>query len=76
MGAMVIAVFSAVIAFPLVRLVATGLHARTVRRAQGQVELQEVAWASVTADGMRETFALDSAIFDVGQKHAINDSKL
>lgn len=121
----VIAVFSAVIAFPLVRLVATGLHARTVRRAQGQMDLEEadriysrlseqekkvvqafvqaggsvltwrqvnqlglpsngieslmqreVAWASVTADGMQETFALDSAIFDVGQKHAINDSKL
>lgn len=37
----VIAVFSAVIAFPLVRLVATGLHARAVRRAQGQMELEE-----------------------------------
>lgn len=121
----VIAVFSAVIAFPLVRLIATGLHARVVRRAQGQMELEEaeriyarlsehekivvqafvqaggsvltwgqvnqlglpgngiesliqreVAWTSTTADGMRETFALDSAIFDVGQKHATNESKL
>jgi hypothetical protein len=25
-------------------------------------------WTSVTADGMRETFALDSALFDVGQE--------
>lgn len=121
----VIAVFSAVIAFPLVRMVATGLHARAVRRAQGQMELEEaeriygrlseqekkvvqafvqaggsvltwgqvnqlgllgngieslmqreVAWTAMTADGMRETFALDSAIFDVGQKHATNGSKL
>ena len=120
----VIALFSAVIAFPLVRLVATGFHARAVRRAQVQMELEEadriysrlsehekivvrafvqaggsvltwrqvnqldlpgngiesliqreVAWASTTADGMRETFALHSAIFDVGQKHATNDSK-
>jgi len=37
---------------------------------------REVAWTSMTADGMRETFALDSAIFDVGQKHATNDSNL
>ncbi|HKK57112.1 hypothetical protein [Marinobacter sp.] len=121
----VIAVFAAVIAFPLVRLAATGLHARAVRRAQGRMELEEaervygrlsehekavvqafvqtggsvltwgqvnqlglpgngiesliqreVAWTSMTADGMRETFALDSAIFDVGQKHATNDSNL
>lgn len=37
----VIALFSAVIAFPLVRLVATGFHARAVRRAQVQMELEE-----------------------------------
>lgn len=121
----VLAVFSAVIAYPLARLVATGLHAYTVRRAQGQMELEEaeriyvclseqekkvvqafvqagcsvltwgqvnqlglpgngieslmqreVAWTSMTADGMRETFVLDSAIFDFGQKHAANGSKL
>ena len=115
----VIAVFSAVIAFPLVRIIATGLHESVVRRAQSQEELEEakrvysrlspheksvvqafvqsgssvltwnqvnklglsgnaiesliqreVAWTSTTSDGMRETFALDSAIFDVGQKHA------
>lgn len=119
----VIAVFSAVIAFPLVRLVATGLHARAVRRAQGRMELEEaeriyarlsedektavqafvqaggsvltwaqvnqlglpgtgvesliqreVVWTSTTADGMRETFALDSAVFDVGQKRATDSS--
>ncbi|OIN12749.1 hypothetical protein [Oceanisphaera psychrotolerans] len=121
----VIAVFSAVIAFPLVRLVATGVHARTVRRAQGRMELEEaeriygrlsedektvvqafvqaggsvltwgqvnqldlpgagieslvqreVVWTSVTADGMRETFALDSAVFDVGQKRVADESNL
>ena len=121
----VIAAFAAVIAFPLVRLTATGLHARAVRRAQGRMELEEaervygrlsehekavvqafvqaggsvltwgqvnqlslpgngiesliqreVAWVSMTADGMRETFALDSALFDVGQKRASNDSNL
>lgn len=120
-----IAVFSAVIVFPLVRLVTTGLHGRAVRRAQGQAELEdaeriygrlsehektvvqafvksggsvltwsqvnqlslpgnaiesliqrEVVWSSMTADGMQETFAINSAIFDVGQKQAINDSKL
>ncbi|WP_313479695.1 hypothetical protein [Stutzerimonas kunmingensis] len=121
----VIAAFSAVIAFPLVRLIATGLHVSAVRRAQSREELEEakriysrlstheksvvqafvqsggsvltwsqvnklglsgnaiesliqreVAWTSTTSDGMRETFALDSAIFDVGQKHSASGSNL
>lgn len=121
----VVAVFAGVIVFPLVRLVAAGLHARAVRRAQGRMELEEaervygrlseyektvvqafvqtggsvltwnqvnqlglpgngiesliqreVAWTSMTADGMRETFALDSAIFDVGQRNATKDDQL
>lgn len=121
----VIAAFSAVIAFPIVRLIATGLHASAVRRAQSQEKLEEakriyarfsarekavvqafvhsggsvltwsqvnklglpgnaiesliqreVAWTSMTSDGMREIFALDSAIFDVGQKHATSGSNL
>lgn len=121
----VIALFSAVIAFPIVRLVATGFHARAVRRAQGQMALEEaeriydrlsehektvvqafvqsggsvltwgqvnqlglpgngiesliqreLAWTSMTADGMKETFAIDSALFDVGQKYAASGSKL
>lgn len=114
----VIAVFSAVIAFPVVRLGATAIHARAARRARGRVEREEaerlygrlsddekkvvqafvgaggsvltwgqvnnlglpatgiesliqreVLWTSMTADGIRETFALDSALFDVGQTH-------
>lgn len=121
----VIAVFSAVIAFPLVRLIATGIHARAVRRAQGRMEMEEaeriydrlsedektvvqafvqsggsvltwgqvnqlglpgagvesliqreVLWTSMTADGMRETFALDSSIFDAGQKRSRDDGEL
>lgn len=37
----VIAVFAAVIAFPVVRLIATGIHDRAVRRAQGRIEREE-----------------------------------
>ncbi len=29
---------------------------------------REIIWTSMTADGMRETFALDSAIFDIGHE--------
>ncbi|MCM8813902.1 MAG: hypothetical protein NC924_08225 [Candidatus Omnitrophica bacterium] len=31
---------------------------------------REVIWTSMTADGMRETFALNSAIFDIGNEEA------
>jgi hypothetical protein len=31
---------------------------------------REVLWTSTTADGMQETFAVDSAIFDIGQERA------
>lgn len=113
----VIAVFLSIIAFPLVRLIATGVHARAVRREQSLMELaeaeriysrlseeertvvlafvraggsvltwdqvnrlglpasgveslvqREMVWPSMTADGMRETFAMDSSLFDIGQK--------
>jgi len=29
---------------------------------------RKILWTSTTADGMRETFAIDSDIFDVGQE--------
>lgn len=35
-----------------------------------------VLWSSVTADGMTETFALDSALFDVGQDRLKADRTL
>ena len=113
----VIAAFSSIISFPIIRLVSTGLHEkanrhqkRTIERdeaehiysrlSEGEKEVvrafvnaggsvltwsqmnnqtvsfssiesliqREVLWTSVTADGMRETFALNSAIFDIGNK--------
>ena len=112
----VIAAFSSIITFPIVRIVSTKLHGRVTRRAKGLIDREEaelvydrlsdeekqvvlgfveaggsvltwaqvnklslslpaiesliqrqVLWTSMTADGMRETFALDSAIFDVAQ---------
>lgn len=113
----VIAAFSSIIAFPIIRLVSTGLHEKATRRANRNLEREEAAhiydklsdeekevvlafvkgggsvltwsqinklrlsgpsiesliqreilWTSITADGARETFALDSAIFDIGQE--------
>lgn len=112
----VIAAFSTIISFPVVRLIAAGLHDKATRHAKRRMEREEaehiykrlsddekqvvvafvraggsvltwsqvnrlslpspaiesliqrkVLWPSVTADGMTETFALDSAIFDVGR---------
>lgn len=113
----VIAAFSSIIAFPIIRLVSTGLHEKATRHKKRAVERdeaeyiysrlsedekevisefvkaggsvltwsqmnklplssasiesliqREVIWTSMTADGMRETFALDSAIFDIGHE--------
>jgi hypothetical protein len=104
----VIAAFSAIIAFPVVRLIATGLHTRSTGRyperiygqlsdgekevVQGFVDAggcvltwgqvnkmpmrsasietlieRKLLWTSVTADGITETFVLDTTLFDVGQ---------
>ena len=118
----VIAAFLSIIAFPLVRLIATGVHARAVSREQSLMESEriysrlseeertvvqafvgaggsvltwdqvnrlglpaagveslvqrEMVWSSMTADGMRETFALDSSLFDVGQKKLAHEKSL
>lgn len=111
----VIAAFSAIIAFPIARIVASGLHTRSSGRyaervyeqlsdgekdvvqgfvdaggcvlTWGQVNKMSVPsasvesliqrrllWTSMTADGMRETFVLDDALFDVGQARKNNNS--
>ena len=115
----VIAAFSAIISFPIIRLVSTGIHEKVNRRkkhviereeaehiykrlSEGEKEVvqafvkaggsvltwsqmnnqsvssasiesliqREVLWTSVTADGTRETFALSSAIYDIGNEEA------
>jgi hypothetical protein len=118
----VIAAFSSIISFPIIRLISTGLHEKVNRNKQRKIEREEaehiynrlsdeekeviqafvsaggsvltwsqmnsqpvssasiesliqreVLWTSMTADGMRETFALNSAIFDIGnEKLALN----
>jgi len=111
----VIAFFSFLISFPIIRLASTGLHEKRERKKQRNIEKEdalhifenlsdeekeviksyvnaggsvltwgemnnetvsrsaiesliqrEIMWTSATADGMRETFALDSNIFDIG----------
>jgi hypothetical protein len=37
---------------------------------------RELLTTSVTADGMRETFVLNSQLFDVGQRHATHDDRI
>ena len=113
----VIAAFSSIISFPIIRFVSTGLHEKADRHkkriiereeaehiynrlSEGEKEVvrafvnaggsvltwsqmnnqpvsfasiesliqREVLWTSMTADGMRETFALNSAIFDIGNE--------
>tara|TARA_R110000772_G_scaffold73216_1_gene159492 strand:+ start:130515 stop:130982 length:468 start_codon:yes stop_codon:yes gene_type:complete len=115
-GDWVIAAFSSIISFPIMRLIASGLHEKAMRRKIRGTEREEakyrydqmssdekavvqyfveqggcvVTWAqvnnsplnmaaiesliqrdllstSMTADGMRETFVLDAAMFDAGQ---------
>lgn len=115
----VIAAFSSIISFPIIRLISSGLHEKANRRRKHVVEREEaehiykrlsagekevvrafvnaggsvltwgqmnkqsvssasiesliqreVLWTSVTADGMRETFALNSAIYDIGNEEA------
>ena len=115
----VVAAFSSIISFPIIRIVSTLLHEKATRRAKCKIEHEEAAhiydrlsddekevvlafvraggsvltwsqvnnsslsrssiesliqrdvlWTSITADGMRETFAINSAIFDIGQERA------
>lgn len=111
----VIAFFSTIISFPIIRLISTGLHEKLDRKKQRNIEKEnalhifenlsdeekeviksyvsaggsvltwrqmnnqavtsaavesliqrEILWTSMTADGMTETFALESNIFDIG----------
>ena len=120
----VVAAFSTIISFPIIRIVSTGINEKVERRKQrnignenalhiyevlsdeekevinsyviaggsvltwGQMNNQavssaaiesliqrEIIWTSVTADGVRETFALDSNIFDIAIKK-YNESKI
>ncbi|QOY53723.1 hypothetical protein HUE87_07365 [Candidatus Sulfurimonas marisnigri] len=113
----VIAAFSSIITFPIVRIISTSLnekinfssmqkkHMKSVedayhRLSNGEKEViqafvtaggtsltyshinslgisapavetliqREIIWSSMTADGMRETFALDTEVFDIAQK--------
>lgn len=113
----VIAAFSSIITFPIVRIISTSLNEKinlyAMQRKQnklseytynglssGEKEViqafvtaggtaltyshvnslelsapaietliqREIIWSSMTADGMRETFALDTEIFDIAQK--------
>ena len=115
----VIAAFSTIISFPVIRLTAAGLHEKATRRSKRRIKREEaehayaslsddekevvlafvraggsvltwsqvnrlplqgpaiesliqreVLWTSVTADGMTETFVLDSAIFDAGRERS------
>ncbi|MBT3014040.1 MAG: hypothetical protein KUF77_15970 [Candidatus Thiodiazotropha sp. (ex Lucina aurantia)] len=121
----VIAAFSSIIAFPVVRLVAKAFHDKVTRNARRRIEQEEaeiiydrlsndekevvqafvkaggtaltwghvndlclpmpavesllqreILWTSFTADGLRETFALDTAVFDVGQHRQKQDENL
>lgn len=118
----VIAAFSTIISFPIIRLISTGINERIERQKKrnidkenalhiynnlskeekevinsyveaggsvltwGQMNNQsvssaavesliqrEVLWTSMTADGMRETFALDSNIFDIANEKYPNN---
>ncbi|WP_112053513.1 hypothetical protein [Onishia taeanensis] len=113
----VIAAFSTIISFPIIRLVSTGINEKIERNKQRNISKEkslntykkfsteekeviasyvksggsvltwgqmnneavssaavesliqrEVLWASMSADGMRETFALDSEIFDIANE--------
>ncbi len=117
----VIAAFSSIIAFPIIRIISTSLNDRINFFAQqrkikkqteytynelseGEKEViqafvtaggtgltyshmnsldlsapavetliqREIIWNSMTADGIRETFALDTAIFDIAQKKKLD----
>jgi ABC-type multidrug transport system fused ATPase/permease subunit len=120
----VIAAFSTIISFPIIRLVASGMHETATRRAKRRIAREEaehlydqlsddekqvvrafvsaggsvLTWShvnslslpgpaiesliqrellrsSMTADGMRETFALDSSLFDVGRERSHADGQ-
>tara|TARA_B110000196_G_C21092808_1_gene638428 strand:+ start:55 stop:540 length:486 start_codon:yes stop_codon:yes gene_type:complete len=114
----VIAAFSTLIAFPVVRLISTGINEKIERKKQRNISKEsslhkyeklsaeekvvvasyvkaggsvltwgqmnnepvssaaiesliqrELLWSSMTADGMRETFALDTEIFDAANDY-------
>lgn len=114
----VIAAFSTIISFPIIRLVSTGINEKVERKKQRIISREkslhiydnlssdekevvasyvkaggsvltwgemnneavssaaveslmqrEILWTSMTADGMRETFALNSEIFDIANEH-------
>lgn len=114
----VIAVFSTIISFPIIRLVSTGINEKVERKRQRNISKEksrhifenlnseekevvalyvkaggsvltwgqmnneavssaavesliqrEILWTSMTADGMRDTFALDSEIFDIANEY-------
>ncbi len=118
----VIAAFSSIISFPIIRLVSTGLHEKVDRNKKRAIEYEkaehiynrlseeekeviqafvdaggsvltwsqvndlpvvsasiesliqrEILWTSMTADGIRETFVLDSTIFDIGNENVNSD---
>lgn len=113
----VIAAFSTIITFPIIRIVSTGINEKVERQKQRKIDKEnaqhvyevlsneekevinsyvraggsvltwgqmnnqavssaaiesliqrEILWISMTADGMRETFALDSNIFDIANE--------
>ena len=113
----VLAFFSVIISFPIIRVVSSGLHEKFLKYRTRKIKEEEAAhiyeklskderkivhkyvesggtsltfsqintlnltrpavesliqrevlWTSMTADGMRETFALDTELFDVAQK--------
>lgn len=113
----VVAAFSSIISFPIIRIVSTRLHEKANRRKKHAIEREDaehiykrlsegekeviqafinaggsvltwtqmnnqpvssasiesliqrgVLWTSMTADGMQETFALNSAIYDIGNE--------
>lgn len=120
----VIAAFSTIISFPIIRLIASGMHEKAIRHAKRRIAREEaehvydqlsdderevvrafvsaggsvltwshvnslslpgpaiesliqreLLWSSMTADGMRETFAIDSSIFDVGRERSHTDAR-
>lgn len=120
----VIAAFSTIISFPIIRIVSTGINEKIKRKKKRKIDKEnalhifeglsneereviksyvraggsvltwrqmnnqsvsssavesliqrEILWTSMTADGMKETFALDSNIFDIAnEKYARSKS--
>jgi len=113
----VIAAFSTIISFPIIRIISTGINEKVERKKKRKIDKEnalqiyenlsheekevinsyvnaggsvltwgqmnnqsvssaaiesliqrEILWTSMTADGMRETFALDSNVFDIANE--------